>query len=153
MSELVPQLLTLAALAALVAVLVWAGRALARHRLRRLKESGPGDLWAALETNPDGRPTLIAFSTPSCAACHTAQKPALAELERRLGGGVRVIHVDAAARPEAAARFGILTVPATVVLDPSGQVATANQGFAAADRLSAQLQPWLAESHPAPRVP
>lgn len=134
-------------------VLAFGGRALAGHRLRRLQRSDPDELWAALDTIADGRPTLIAFSTPSCAACHATQKPALVELERRLGGGVRVIHVDAAARPELAARFGILTVPATVVLDPGGRVAAANQGFAAADRLSAQLEPWLAQSQPAPRVP
>ena len=51
-----------------------------------------------------------------------------------------MIHVDAADRPEVASTFGVLTVPATVVLDRRGRVAAANQGFATADQLALQLQ-------------
>jgi thiol-disulfide isomerase/thioredoxin len=136
----VERLLVVGAVAALAAILVLAGRALAARRLWGLRQEEPDDLWAALGTEPDGRPAVVAFSTPSCVACRTAQDPALADLQARQEGGVRVIHVDAAERPEVARRFGILTVPSTVVLDRRGAVSGANQGFASVDRLAAQLE-------------
>jgi thioredoxin-like negative regulator of GroEL len=92
-----------------------------------------------LDLTPDGRPAVVAFSTPSCAACRTAQRPALAALEERAHGQVRVVHVDAADRPDVARAFGVMTVPATVVLDAPGAVVAANQGFATTERLAEQL--------------
>ena len=133
------RVLVLAGLAVLVVGLVAAGRLLARRRLGRLRQRRRAELWRALGAAPDGRPTVVAFSTPECAACRTAQRPALAALERRAAGRVRVIHVDAASRPDVARAFGALTAPCTVVLDPDGGVNAANQGFASADRLAAQL--------------
>jgi thiol-disulfide isomerase/thioredoxin len=137
----VERLLVVAALAVLVAGLIAGGRALARGRFSELRASDPDRLWAALRAEPDGRPTIVAFSTPSCAACRAAQEPALAALQAQVGGDLRVIHVDAAERPEVAGTFGVLTVPATVVLDRLGRVAAANQGFATADQLALQLRP------------
>jgi thioredoxin-like negative regulator of GroEL len=133
------RVLVLAAVALGVAALVLAGRTLASRRLRRLTAGGQARLWTALGADPDGRPTVVVFSTPSCAACWTAQKPALAALEERTSGGVRVIQIDAAARPDVARTFGIMTVPSTVVLDRRGDVVAANQGFATADRLAGQV--------------
>jgi thioredoxin-like negative regulator of GroEL len=135
----VDRVLVLTAVAVLVAALVVGGRLAAVRRLRLLREAAPAALWAALESEPDGRPTVVAFSTPSCTACQTAQRPALAALEARAGGRVRVLHVDAAARPEVARAFGVMTVPATTVLDERGAVVAANQGFATADELAGQL--------------
>src|SRR2546423_1311952 len=57
------------------------------------------ELWDPVAAAPDGRPAVVAFSTPSCAACHTAQKPALASLQSRAEGAVRVLEIDAASRP------------------------------------------------------
>jgi thiol-disulfide isomerase/thioredoxin len=132
------RLLVTACVAAAVAALVAGGRLVVRRRLRRLRAAGPEALWAALGTEPDGRPTVVAFATPSCTVCRTAQKPALAALEGQAAGAVRVIQVDASDRPEVARAFGILTVPATVVLDGRGAVVAANQGFATAERLAVQ---------------
>ena len=133
------RVVVLTAVAVLVCAAVTGGRVLAARRLRRLRDAAPAALWRALESEPDGRSTVVAFSTPSCLACHTAQRPALAALEARAGGHVRVVHVDAAARPEVARAFGVMTVPATVVLDERGAVAAANQRFATADTLAGQL--------------
>jgi thiol-disulfide isomerase/thioredoxin len=133
------RVLVLAAGAVLVGALVLAGRLLARRRFRRLRGLGPGALWSVLETVPDGRPAVVAFSTPRCAACHTAQRPVLAALEEQARGGVRILHVDAAERPQVASTFGVMTVPATVVLDAEGAVLAANQGFATAAILAGQV--------------
>ena len=124
---------------AAVGALVAAGRVLAGRRLEGLRRLSGESLWEVLGTGPDGRPAVIAFSAPGCAACRTAQKPALTALRERAGNGVRVIEVDVVEQPRVARVFGILTVPATAVLDPSGAVLAANQGFATADRLAAQL--------------
>jgi thiol-disulfide isomerase/thioredoxin len=137
----VERLLIVVALVVLVAGLIAGGRALARRRFSELRAADPGRLWAALRAEPDGRLTIVAFSTPSCAACKAAQEPALTALQARVGEDLRLIRVDAAERPEVARTFGVLTVPATVVLDRLGRVAAANQGFATADQLALQLRP------------
>lgn len=129
----------LAALGMLVAALVLSGRWLARRRLSRLRTLGPAALWEALGSVPDGRPTVVAFSTPTCAACRTAQQPALSALEERSRDGVRILQVDASRRPQVARTFGVLTVPATVILDADGAVLAANHGLATAERLATQL--------------
>src|SRR5262245_42599194 len=136
----VDRLVILAAFVALVLVAVAVGRLWVRRRLRQLQASSPRALWNVLGTDPDGRPTVVAFSTPSCAICWTTQAPALQALEQRLGdAAVRVVPVDAAERPEVATAFGVLTVPTTVVLAPSGQVVHANHGFAPVERLIQQV--------------
>ena len=122
-----------------VCLLVVAARLLARSRLNRARAIRSQEIWHALGATPDGRPAVVAFSTPSCAACHTAQRPALAQLESRAGGAVRVIEVDAAERPQVARVFGILTVPTTAILDTGGRVTAMNNGFATTDRLATQL--------------
>lgn len=133
------RLLTLAALAAVLGALVVGGRLMAARRLRGLRSRGAGPLWDALETRPDGRPAVVAFSTPSCAACHTAQRPALTALEERTQGRLRIVQIDAAERPQVARAFGIMTVPATVVLDARGAVLAANHGFATTETLAEQV--------------
>ena len=134
-----------AMLLAAVMLVVVAGVVLTRrYAAARAKGviAGPAaPLWASLSAQPDGRPTLVTFSTPSCAACHVAQAPAVQRVEQQLGGdGVRLIRVDAAAQPEVARSFGVMTVPATVVLARTGNVLAVNQGFAPTVKLVEQLQ-------------
>ncbi|HEX6348905.1 MAG TPA: thioredoxin family protein [Candidatus Dormibacteraeota bacterium] len=124
------RLLVLAAVALGVAFLVLAARALAGARTRRARALAPAEVWQALDTRPDGPPAVVLFSTPSCAECAT---------QRALLRDVRVIEVDASARPEVAARFGVLTAPTTAILDGEGRVRALNHGFAGAERLAAQL--------------
>lgn len=139
------RVLVLAGVAALLVALVLGGRMLADRRRLALRRKPQQELWSALGTQPDGRATIVAFSTPSCAACWSAQKPALAALLSRAPDLVRVIHIDAAEHPEVAHAFGVLTVPATVVLAGSGAVLAANQGFATEQRLADQA--GLADPH------
>jgi len=92
-----------------------------------------------LGAEPDGRRTLIAFSTPSCSACHQAQTPAI-ELAFKQLVDVRLLRVDAARQPDAARAFGILTVPSTVVVAAGGKhVVAVNHGFTPSQRLVEQL--------------
>jgi thioredoxin-like negative regulator of GroEL len=131
------------AIVALVAVAVTLAVVVVRRwnasRVAKLTSAAP--LWEALGETPDGRRALVAFSTPSCAACRTAQAPAIQVAEQQLGrSSVRIIRVDASRQPEVARAFGVLTVPSTVVLEPAGRVVAVNQGFAPSRRLIEQLQ-------------
>ena len=96
----------------------------------------------ALGTEPDGRRTVVAFSTPSCAACHSAQSPAIDRARAKLADlDIRCIDVDAAQLPDAARAFGILTVPSTVVIAAQGaHIVAVNQGYASSAQLVEQLQ-------------
>jgi thiol-disulfide isomerase/thioredoxin len=134
------RLLLFVIVAALVVAAAIAVRAWNTRRQQAIQQQLPD--WLVLGQQPDGRRTLIAFSTPSCAACLQAQAPAIDLAQKRLGpDDIRVIHVDAAEQPEAARAFGILTVPSTVVLAATGNAIVAiNQGFAPSARLIEQLQ-------------
>ncbi|MBV9135129.1 MAG: hypothetical protein JO318_20645 [Chloroflexi bacterium] len=127
--------IALVLIGAVLLIRSWNGR-----RVRTLQFNVPN--WSALGEQPDGRRTVIAFSTPSCAACHQAQSPAIDLAQRQLGEDmVRVIAVNLASDSRAASAFGILTVPATVVVAAGGQrIVAVNQGFAPSAQLVRQLQ-------------
>ena len=124
----------LVVVAAVFAVRAWSGR-----RVARLKRGQSLGLWNALGESPDGRPSLIVFSTPSCTACRTAQHPAVEAVEARFGGALRVLKVDLSRRPAVGHAFKVLTAPSTVVLSGDGRVGNFNHGFAPADQLAAQV--------------
>lgn len=81
---------------------------------------------------------VLMFTTPECVPCKTVQRPALDALERHYPGRVVVAEVDALREPRLAARFGVLTVPTTVVIGSNGVIRAINNGAATAQRLAAQ---------------
>jgi len=136
------RLLLLLALAALVAAGMVVARSWSRRQTSRLRSGPAAVLWEELGERPDGRPVLVAFSTKGCAVCRMTQAPALEEVERRLGpSSVRIVRVDAAARPDLAKAFRIMTAPTTIVFAADGQLRAYNRGFATTDRLVDQLRP------------
>jgi hypothetical protein len=88
---------------------------------------------------PAGRPAIVAFSTPTCVECRTRQAPALARLSAALGDAITVRSLSALDHPDLIDRIGILTVPATVVLDREGHVRSLNLGYTSDERLRAQV--------------
>lgn len=125
-----PDRLLVVLIVAAVVIAVWT---LVRRRATSYRGRDAADL---LE---DGRPIVLAFSTPDCVPCRTAQKPVLDQLQRRYANRVDVRVVDATLNPELADRFGILTVPSTVVVGSNGRVLAVNYGLARTDKLAAQL--------------
>jgi thiol-disulfide isomerase/thioredoxin len=103
-------------------------------KLRRLSDQSP-----LLSLVPSGKPAVVAFSAPYCHECHTRQAPALARLNAELGGRVVVTSLSALEHPDLVNRLGILTVPATVVLDARGVVRHLNLGYASEVKLREQL--------------
>ena len=83
------------------------------------------------------QPTVLYFWSHDCHQCRTAQAPALDRLAAE--GGAHVVPIDAVAERALADRFGVLTVPTTIVLDPSGEVRAVNHGFAPLPKLRAQV--------------
>jgi thioredoxin-like negative regulator of GroEL len=120
--------------AAVLVVRAWSGR-----RVEGLKVGESRGLWNALGESPDGRPSLVVFSTPSCTACRTAQHPAVEAVEARFGEALRILKVDLSRRPAVGHAFQVLTAPSTVVLRGDGRVGSFNHGFAPADQLAAQV--------------
>ena len=86
------------------------------------------------------RPTLLYFTTPACAPCKTVQRPAIEKLKASLGDGLEVVEIDAAAEPEIASQWGVLSVPTTFIIDAKGQPRHINHGVATADKLLKQIQ-------------
>ncbi len=136
---MIERVLVLALVAVSVAVIVVVTRAWSAHRLIGLRARGHERLWSALGQTPDGRPSLVVFSTPSCTACRTVQYPAVEAVAARFGSGLRVVNVDLAQRPAIGHAFNVLTAPTTVVLAGDGRVGSFNHGFAPADQLAAQV--------------
>src|SRR3954452_6129006 len=128
-----------------IVILVAAGIVVARQifllwRQRRLErvQRAPvlPELAALLQP---GQPTVLAFSTPGCTECRTLQTPALRKLDERLRGQIHVAHLSAPEHPELVSHFGILTVPATVVLDADGVARHVNLRYTNQDRLYDQV--------------
>src|ERR1700694_5941642 len=81
---------------AVVVVRTWSGR-----RVDALRANGSRPLWTALGESPDGRPSLVVFSTPSCTACRTVQLPAVEAVQASFGSALRVLKVDLSKQPSA----------------------------------------------------
>lgn len=126
------RLIVLLVIAAATAV-VWISLT---SRTRRFRAAPARDL---LPDPPGSRALVIAFTTPDCVPCRVRQRPALESLHRTHPQDVAVREVDASVDPELADRFGILSVPSTVVIDRRGVVLAINHTLAPAAKLAAQL--------------
>jgi thioredoxin-like negative regulator of GroEL len=92
--------------------------------------------------NPElsqGKTTVLFFTGEHCSVCHHRQKPALEILQSSHNGDLRVLELDAVQESSLARRFGVLTLPSTVVLAADGTVGAVNYGFAPSDQLNAQV--------------
>jgi hypothetical protein len=133
--------LLLLGLVAILLAAIGVGQWLASRNRARLGTLAGASIWSTLGVTPDGRQAVVSFSTPMCAACRTAQAPAIEAMVLAQGPAApRVVRVDASQDPAVAEAFGIYTVPSTVVLSADGTVQAVNQGFASADRLTQQLR-------------
>ncbi len=122
---------------ALVA-LAYAGRLAQRRRLAHLARRPSPEL-------TDGRPVILYFTTAQCAQCRLQQTPILERLLAELSHSVVLRRVDALAHEDLARRYGVLTVPTTVILDAQGRPRAINHGLATAERLREQLRQLASE--------
>jgi len=132
-------LVGLALLGMLLVRAVFLARAARRRRRGLASEPAP-----ALSR---GQPTVLLFSGALCGDC-IRQKEILADLRTAMGNGWRIREVQAAQEGDLSRRFGVESIPATVVLDAGGRPLAVNYGLVPPGTLQGQLQPALT-----PRVP
>ena len=109
-----------------------------RRLVRTSAVNAPG-----LEVLRPGTAAVLYFTTNECAVCRAAQKPALEQLQSRLGQAVQVIEVNATERPAVADHWGVLSVPTTFIIDRQGQPRRVNHGLTGREKLTAQLAEFL----------
>lgn len=94
------------------------------------------------DATADATPAILYFRSDRCAPC-TTQARFLEQLAAQYGPRVAIHKIDADREPEAAGRYGIFTIPTTLVVDQTGQVRHANYGLADTRKLIAQVQPLV----------
>ncbi len=83
-------------------------------------------------------PTLLYFTTETCAQCRFQQAPILQQLQA-MCASLPVLTLDAVQRQDLAGYFGIMTVPSTVLLDAQHRPVAINHGVAPLQKLQAQV--------------
>ena len=118
---------------AFVAVHGW--RWMASRRFQRIAgQALPPAVSKLLQSD---EPTFLYFTTAECSQCRFRQSPILTQIEQQFG--IHVVTIDAAAQPEIAAFYGVMTVPSTVLLDRERRAVAINHGLATAPSLQEQL--------------
>lgn len=85
------------------------------------------------------RPALLYFTGDHCAACIT-QSQILQQVVGKWPGRFAIETIHAETEIEKASRYGVFTLPTTLVLDPAGTVRHVNYGLADARKLVKQLE-------------
>jgi thiol-disulfide isomerase/thioredoxin len=86
-----------------------------------------------------GKPAILYFRSDACAPCAT-QGRFLQQLQAEFGDRIVVEKVDADVEQAKAERYGVFTLPTTLIVDPKGTVRHANYGLADSRKLANQLR-------------
>jgi thioredoxin 1 len=86
-----------------------------------------------------GKPALLYFRSDACVPC-VAQARFVQQLQTEFGDRIVVEKVDADTDQAVAERYGVFTLPTTLIVDPSGRVRHANYGLTDARRLASQME-------------
>lgn len=98
---------------------------------------------AALATSDTRRqPALLYFWSEHCAPCVTQAK-VLQQLPEQKMRRIRFERIDAEEEVETAARYGVFTLPTTMLVDRQGSVKHVNYGLIDAHKLASQLESIL----------
>jgi thiol-disulfide isomerase/thioredoxin len=92
---------------------------------------------AALE--PTGKTTVLYFRSDACAPC-AAQTRFLEMVRGQFGDRIAIEKIDADLDRERAERFGVFTLPTTLIVDAAGKVRHVNYGLTEPVKLAAQLR-------------
>lgn len=88
-----------------------------------------------------GVPTIVYFTTPTCAPCRLQQTPVFNKLQAEMDENrLRLIRIDATEDPDTAQRWGVFSVPTTFVLDSNGQPRNVHNGVVGLETLREELR-------------
>ncbi|MCA9945612.1 MAG: thioredoxin family protein [Anaerolineales bacterium] len=91
-----------------------------------------------LETEIAQTPTILYFASDSCAAC-PSQARYLEQLLSLWQEGLVVQKIDTEAEPETAVKYGVFTLPTTILIDQQGDVREINYGLTHTQKLTEQV--------------
>ena len=127
-----PERLLIAAVLIILGIIAY--RILTAFQSRKARTALSG-----LENRIPGVPLILYFTLPTCVACNTAQAPALRSLQEALGDKLQIITIDAAAQPDMADQWGVMSVPTTYIFDVQDNLLAHNLGVAHTAKLETQL--------------
>ena len=97
-------------------------------------------LSAAARRTASDRAALLVFTSPTCAPCKLQQMPIVDRLMTSWRDRIDLRVIDVTEQPDTASRFGVWSLPTTIVLDTAGRVAAINQGVASETKLREQME-------------
>lgn len=122
---------------ALVTILVVA------YRLFQGRHKARVSLQASLTRGDAARqPSLLYFWSEHCAPCVT-QAQFFRQLPEQIVRQIKIEQIDAENERETAARYGVFTLPTTMLMDRQGSVRHVNYGLIDARKLVGQLESVL----------
>lgn len=95
-------------------------------------------LLSRMKTAVSHTPTILYFASDSCAAC-PSQLRYLEQLVSLWQEGLIVQKVDAEVERETAVKYGIFTLPTTILIDQQGNVREINYGLTHTQKLAQQI--------------
>ena len=91
-----------------------------------------------LETAVTATPTILYFASESCAAC-PSQARYLDQLVSLWQDRLTIQKIDTEVEPETAAKYGVFTLPTTILIDQQGDVREINYGLTHTHKLTQQV--------------
>jgi len=84
-------------------------------------------------------PTLLYFRSDTCAVCPT-QGRYVEEVVKGWNGRLAIQKIDTDTEPETAQRYGVMSLPTTILIDHNGSVQDINYGLTNARKLNKQVE-------------
>ena len=91
-----------------------------------------------LETEIAQTPTILYFASDSCAAC-PSQARYLEQLLAQWQEDLVIQKIDTEVEPETAVKYGVFTLPTTILIDQQGDVREINYGLTHTHKLTQQV--------------
>ena len=91
-----------------------------------------------LETAVSQIPTILYFASDSCAAC-PSQARYLEQLLAQWQEDLVIQKIDTEVEPETAVKYGVFTLPTTILIDQQGDVREINYGLTHTHKLTQQV--------------
>lgn len=127
-------IITIAIIGLFVLAYLWFKQSRLKRAQQQASTSDP-----LLSSLTAGQPAILYFTADWCGACKLHQRPALQQLQSEQPD-LKVVMIDVDAQLDDAKRWGVLSLPTTIVLDSNHVPIAVNHGAVSAHKLSQQLK-------------